>query len=111
VDSVGDTVVLAEDIPLLHRAGETSAVAARSPRLPVSSMEAFAEAGSFTGDARIMAAGDIMAQGLASVSMPRMDMPRRCAIPQDSMTSMACGKSIQAAPFLTATERCALRSF
>ena len=106
MDSVGGTVVLAEDTPLLHQAAETSAVATRSPRLPVSSMAAFAEAGSFTGDARITAAVDTMAQGLVSVSMRRMDMPRRCAIPQASMTSTACGKSIPVARFLTAIERC-----
>jgi hypothetical protein len=63
VAGMRDTRVdLAEDIPLPHPAAEISAeVAARFPHRAVISIAAIAAAGPLKADARITAAGDIMA--------------------------------------------------
>lgn len=97
---------MAEDTPLLHRAEVTSAVAARFPRRAVTSIAAIAAVGILTGDARITAAGDIMAldSAWAFMRLMDMDMPRQRAIRPASMTSTVRGNTILAARFLTATE-------
>src|ERR1700733_198159 len=89
--------------PFGRPAAETLAAAAPSPRQPADSMVA---AGSFMGHARIPVAGDTTAQDLDAESMRLTDILRRSAIQEDSMTSMATGRSIPVALFLTAIESC-----
>ena len=97
---------LPEDIPLLHRAGETLTGAMRSQRrLAGTSIAAMpmAEAERFTADAGTTAALDITAADLGSASActRHSDMPLGSVIPPDFTTSTAPGSTIPVALFPT----------
>jgi|HubBroStandDraft_4_1064222.scaffolds.fasta_scaffold183131_2 hypothetical protein len=111
MDSAADTLALAEDAPLLHRAEEISAVVMHSPRPPVGSIAvlAYGEArrstavAVITAVAAITAAGDTMVQDLGSASacMRLMGMPLPCVIQRVSTTQTASGSIIPVARFRT----------
>lgn len=97
---------LAEDILLLHPAGETSAAVTLSPRRPAGTSAetsiagmSMAEAARFTAVAVTTAAEDITAPALDSVSaFTRLTgTPPPSAIPPDSMMQMASGNTIRVA--------------
>lgn len=97
---------LAEDTPLPHRAAETLAAVARSPRRHAETSAETSIAGApmaaaapITAVEGITVAEDIMGPALDSESaFTRLtDMPLRSAIPPDSMMRMACGNIIRAA--------------
>lgn len=100
---------LAEDVPLLHRAGEIMAVAVRFPRRHAGSIATLVGAvsstavTSITAVAGTTAAVDIMAPVLDSVWVftRHTDMPLPSAILLDSMTSTATGNTIPVARFRT----------
>ena len=98
---------LAGGTPTLHRAVATSVVGVASP-LHVETSAGTSIAGMpmadvlFTVVANFTVAGDMALDSeSASACIRLMGMQRQCAIPQGSMTSMACGTSIPVAQFLT----------